>query len=160
MRPISEHFYDNPADGDLSLNNPTMPTQVMRRKSTGSSDIEFDTSRVDNRKTSPGPSSGTASPEQQIFQRRNSMTTRSKRGSKGPTKFYVQVSEPTNSDTELNNRILKTKKSHESLGSDAMSLSDDDEIFRDFESDNSSTISPDSYEDKVKFNIDIRVTEA
>ncbi len=83
------------------------------------------------------------------------MTTRSKRGSKGSTKFYVQVNEPANSNSELarsDNQMSSKKKSQHSLGSDAMSLSDDEEVFGDFESDNSSSVSPASYEDKVKSN--------
>jgi hypothetical protein len=138
LRPISEIIPDNQqVEVDMK-----MPTQVRRRKSTGSSDIEFVTPRTDTCMASPDLTSGSTSPgQEQQFQRRNSMTTRSRRGS---AKFYVQLNKgDPNSSTQglsiTDGRMLRTKESHMSLGSDAMSVSDDEIAF---ESDDSSMVSP------------------
>jgi len=120
-----------------------MPIKL-RRKSTGSS--------------SPTSSSASVSSEaEQIFKRRNSMTTRYKRYEQNH-KLEVMEKDKTDDSDECYNhwktkpyekRVKVKKKSQNSIGSDDM-FSSSDEVVNDFESDDDvSNSSPTTFEDMV-----------
>jgi len=163
LRPISENYLDNSSiiwQEELNLFS-AMPTHIsnssmiLRRKSTGSSDVGYKNSK------SPIPSSASISSEEQIFQRRNSMTTRSHQGlgrkySKF-TKLEAKAIDKMDDSDECYNyqktkpivkRFKVKKMSQNSLGSDEMlSSSDEDNLNED--SDDASTQSPIAFEDMV-----------
>jgi len=153
----------------------TMPTQIssttkiMRRKSTGSSDITFETSRTMNRE-SPISSATSVSSEEQIFRRRISTAIKSLRDpvrtSGMKKKVDLKPTDKTDDSDECyndlknkpRNRLKAKKKSQNSIGSDEMlSSSDEDNLYdelNDSESDYNSPETPQSstsFEDMVTF---------
>lgn len=159
LRPISENLQyfedsfpeetegdddDDDVLEDVTTSN-TMPTQInnnaskiLRRKSTGSSDTSKSTSFL--RKKSPMTSTVSVSSVDHKFQRRNSMTGRSKKGVtvNGTSVWYdknlIDTTSTKNGDeyydddatitTTFADRMKAKKKSHNSLESEEMTSDD------------------------------------
>ena len=155
LRPISENLRyfeesfpeETELDDDFDDNvvavartSATMPTQIsnnsskiLRRKSTGSSDTSKSTNFL--RKKSPMSSTASVSSGDQKFQRRNSMTGRSKRGVVNGTAVWydknvidtTQKSDAYYDDATISSysdRLKAKKKSHNSLESEEMTSDD------------------------------------